>query len=159
MGLFGKAETGLSKGDKAPDFSLQNQDGETINMADFAGKKSLVVYFYPKDDTPGCTKEACAFRDQFEVFTEAGAEVIGISSDSVGSHKKFAEKYNLPFTLLADAGGSVRKAFRVPASLGVLPGRVTYVIDKEGVIQHAFSSQMSPLKHIDESLSVLKKLA
>jgi len=157
--LVGGSETGLAKGDKAPDFALLDQNGTKVSLSDFAGKQSVVVYFYPKDDTPGCTKESCAFRDQFEAFTDAAAIVIGISSDSVGSHKKFVEKYNLPFTLLADAGGSVRKAFRVPASLGVLPGRVTYVIDKEGVIQHAFSSQMNPLKHIDESLSVLKTLA
>ena len=156
--LVGIGETGLSQGDSAPEFSLPNQHGETVRLSDFAGKQNAVVYFYPKDDTPGCTKESCAFRDQFEDFTQAGAVVIGISSDSVGSHKKFAAKYNLPFTLLADASGSARKAFEVPASLGILPGRVTYVIDKQGIIQHAFSSQMNPVKHIEEALKILERL-
>jgi thioredoxin-dependent peroxiredoxin len=119
----------------------------------------VVVYFYPKDDTPGCTRESCAFRDQFSDFSDAGAEVIGISSDSVASHKKFAEKHRLPFTLLSDPGGSVRKAFGVPSSLGVLPGRVTYVIDKKGVVRHAFNSQLNPAKHVEEALAVLASLS
>ena len=116
----------------------------------------VVVYFYPKDDTPGCTAESCSFRDSFEDFTDAGAEVIGISSDSVESHKAFAAKHNLPFTLLADTDGSVRKAFGVGKTLGLLPGRVTYVIDPEGVVRHKFSSQFKPKSHIDEALDVIK---
>jgi len=151
--------TGLQAGARAPEFSLEDQNGKRVALADFHDRKNVVVYFYPKDDTPGCTKESCAFRDQFSDFADAGAEVLGISSDSVASHKKFADKYRLPFTLLSDVGGKVRKAFGVPSSLGVLPGRVTYVIDKKGVIQHTFNSQLNPTKHVDEALQVLAKLA
>ena len=148
--------TGLSVGTKAPDFTLNDQHGKPVSLADFRGQKSVVVYFYPKDDTPGCTAEACSFRDQFTEFSDAGAEVIGISSDSETSHKKFAEKHKLPFTLLSDRGGKVRTAFGVPATFGLLPGRVTFVIDKEGVVRHAFNSQINATKHVAESLAVLK---
>ena len=150
--------TGLTAGSKAPDFTLNSQHGAPVSLADFRGKKNVVVYFYPKDDTPGCTKESCAFRDHYTAFSDVGAEVIGISSDSEASHKAFAEKHRLPFLLLSDAGGKVRDAFRVPPTLGFLPGRVTYVIDKQGVIRHAFNSQMNATKHVDEALSMLKKL-
>jgi peroxiredoxin Q/BCP len=150
--------TGLTAGTRAPDFTLADQDGRLVSLASFQGKKNLVVYFYPKDDTPGCTKESCAFRDQFTAFSDAGAEVLGISSDSEASHKAFAEKYRLPFRLLSDRGGKVRAAFGVPATLGLLPGRVSYVIDKQGVIRHAFNSQLNPLQHVDEALAVLAKL-
>src|ERR1700712_2264998 len=139
--------TGLSVGSKAPDFTLNNQDGQPVSLADFRGKKSVVVYFYPKDDTPGCTAEACSFRDQFTEFTSAGAEVIGISSDSEASHKAFAKKHRLPFTLLSDKGAQVRALFGVPATFGLLPGRVTFVIDKEGIVKHAFNSQINASKH------------
>ena len=149
--------TGLAAGDRAPDFTLEDQDGRPVRLADFRGR-NVVVYFYPKDDTPGCTKESCAFRDHYTVFQEAGAEVIGISSDSPASHKKFAEKHRLPFRLLADAGGKVRAAFRVPRTAGLLPGRVTYVIDREGVIRHAFNSQLAATRHVDEALAVLRTL-
>jgi peroxiredoxin Q/BCP len=150
--------TGLGAGDRAPDFALPDQDGREVRLADFRGQKNVVVYFYPKDDTPGCTKESCAFRDAYTVFQEAGAEVIGISSDSPASHKAFAEKHRLPFRLLADAGGQVRAAFRVPRTAGLLPGRVTYVIDREGVIRHAFNSQLAATRHVDEALEVLRKV-
>jgi thioredoxin-dependent peroxiredoxin len=149
--------TGLSVGSKAPEFTLNNQDGKPVSLADFRGQKSVVVYFYPKDDTPGCTAEACSFRDQFTEFSDAGAEVIGISSDSEASHKKFADKHRLPFTLLSDRGGKVRTAFGVPATFGLLPGRVTFVIDKEGVVRHAFNSQINATKHVAESLAVLNR--
>jgi peroxiredoxin Q/BCP len=148
--------TGLSVGTKAPEFTLNDQDGKPVSLADFRGQKSVVVYFYPKDDTPGCTAEACSFRDQFTEFSDAGAEVIGISSDSEASHKKFADKHKLPFTLLSDRGGKVRAAFGVPATFGLLPGRVTFVIDKEGVVRHAFNSQINATKHVAESLTVLR---
>jgi thioredoxin-dependent peroxiredoxin len=151
--------TGLSVGTKAPEFTLNDQDGKPVSLADFRGQKSVVVYFYPKDDTPGCTAEACSFRDQFSEFSDAGAEVIGISSDSEASHKKFAQKYKLPFTLLSDRGGKVRAAFGVPATFGLLPGRVTFVIDKEGVVRHAFNSQINATQHVDEALKVLQTLA
>ncbi len=155
--LFGSG-TGIGVGAKAPDFSLENQDGKRVALADYRGQKNVVLYFYPKDDTPGCTRESCAFRDQFEAFRDAGAEVVGVSSDSPASHKRFAEKYSLPFTLLSDAKGEVRAAFRVPATLGLLPGRVTYVIDKEGVIRHAFNSQFNATQHVAEALKVLAEL-
>src|SRR5438552_8387272 len=115
-------------GDKAPDFTLPAQSGGSVRLQDRLGKQVIVLYFYPKDGTPGCTAEACAFRDSHEVFTDAGAEVIGISSDSVARHTAFAGRHDLPFTLLSDQGGRVRKTHGVPASLGVVPGRVTYVI-------------------------------
>jgi peroxiredoxin Q/BCP len=155
--LFGTG-TGLAAGARAPDFSLEDQHGKRVALADFRKRKNVVLYFYPKDDTPGCTRESCAFRDQFEDFREAGAEVIGVSSDSPASHKRFAEKHSLPFTLLSDSKGEVRAAFRVPATLGLLPGRVTYVIDKEGVIRHAFSSQLNATQHVAEALKVLTRL-
>jgi peroxiredoxin Q/BCP len=151
--------SGLKAGDKAPEFSLTDQDGKTVSLTDFRGRNNVVVYFYPKDDTAGCTKEACTFRDQCAAFTEMGAVVLGISSDSQASHKSFAEKYQLPFRLLSDHGSSVRKAFGVPNTLGLLPGRVTFVIDKQGVIRHLFNSQLHPRKHVEEALGVLKSLA
>ena len=123
------------------------------------GKKNLVIYFYPKDDSPGCTKEACYFRDQFEVFTQADAMIIGISGQSVESHKKFAEKYHLSFTLLSDEGNKVRKLFGVPTDMfGTLPGRVTYVADKTGTVVYVFDSQSQATKHVDEALRILKEL-
>jgi peroxiredoxin Q/BCP len=156
--LFGGG-TGLGPGDPAPDFTLNDQHGKPVRLANFRGKKNVVVYFYPKDDTPGCTRESCAFRDHYAAFSDAGAEVIGISSDSERSHKAFAEKHRLPFTLLADVGGKVRAAFRVPRTAGLLPGRVTYVIDKDGVIRHAFSSQLEAARHVDEAQEVLRRLS
>jgi len=151
--------TGLVAGDTAPAFTLPDQDGRAVSLGDFRGKKNVVLYFYPKDDTPGCTKESCTFRDQYTAFTDVGAEVLGVSGDSAESHKAFAAKYRLPFPLLADTDGAVRQAFKVPKSLGLLPGRVTYVIDRQGVIRHAFNSQLSPTKHVDEAIEVLKILA
>jgi len=149
--------TGLAAGAKAPDFSLEDQNGRRVSLADLRGR-NVVVYFYPKDDTPGCTREACSFRDQYTDFTDAGAEVYGISSDSPASHRAFAAKYELPFTLLSDPDGKVREAFGVPATLGLLPGRVTYVIDRQSVIRHAFNSQLSPARHVAEALQVLGRL-
>ena len=133
----------LKIGDKIPSFTLLNQEGKEVKSAELVGKANLVIYFYPKDYTPGCTKEACSFRDNFEEFTDLGAQVIGISADSPKSHTKFASKYNLPFTLLSDNKNEVRKAFGVKGSLfGLLPGRVTYIVDKSGVVQYIFDSQL-----------------
>ena len=150
--------TGLRAGDRAPDFTLEDQDGRPVSLADFRGKRNVVVYFYPKDDTPGCTREACAFRDDYEAFQEAGAEVLGISSDTSESHRRFAAKHRLPFRLLADPGGKVRAAFGVPRTAGLLPGRVTYVIDREGVIRHAFNAQLAPTRHVEEALAILRRI-
>ncbi|GAB4200831.1 MAG: peroxiredoxin [Coleofasciculaceae cyanobacterium] len=145
-------------GDTAPDFTLPSQSGEPVSLKDFIGKKSVVLYFYPKDDTPGCTAQACAFRDSYEVFRDAGAEVIGISDDSSASHEKFATKYRLPFTLLSDTGKQLRKLYGVPSTLGLLPGRVTYIIDKNGIVRHIFNSQFNFKGHIEEALKTLREL-
>jgi len=145
-------------GDRAPDFELMSQKGEMVRLGNFLGKKAVVLYFYPKDETPGCTKEACAFRDSYEVFKDAGAEVIGISSDTEESHSIFSLKYSLPFALLSDENGKVRREFGVPSSMGLLPGRVTYVIDKDGIVRNIFSSQTDIEGHINEALKVLKGL-
>ena len=143
-------------GDTAPEFTLFSQSGTSISLKDFRAQKSVVLYFYPKDDTPGCTKESCEFRDFYEVFKAAGAEVIGISADSPESHQKFAAKYNLPFTLLSDKDNQVRKLYGVPSTAFVLPGRVTYVIDEQGVVKHIFNSQFDFKGHIQESLKILQ---
>ncbi|MEM3087097.1 MAG: peroxiredoxin [Halobacteria archaeon] len=145
-------------GDPAPDFDLPDAAGKKVRLKDFAGKKPVVLYFYPKDETPGCTAEACAFRDSYEAFKEAGAEVIGVSSDSEESHRRFAERHHLPFTLLSDRGAQVRKLYGVPPTMGLLPGRVTYVIDTKGVVRHVFDSQFNPKKHVSEALRILKEL-
>ena len=146
-------------GDKIPYFTLPDQTEEMFDIGSILGKKNLVIYFYPKDETSGCTKEACSFRDQYEDFKDYGAEVIGISSDSVNSHKKFAQKNNLNFILLSDRGGVVRKLFGVPTNfLGLVQGKVTYVIDKNGKVVHIFNSQLQAAKHIRESLQALKKI-
>lgn len=140
----------------APDFTLTNQDGKPVSLSDFKGKQAVVLYFYPKDNTPGCTAEACSFRDSYEVFQEIGAEVIGVSSDSEDSHQGFAAKHRLPFVLLSDQGGEVRKLYGVSSWFGIFPGRVTYVIDKEGVVRHIFNSQTAATKHVAEALKILK---
>lgn len=145
-------------GDTAPDFTLSSQSGTPVSLRDFRGKKAVVLYFYPKDDTPGCTKESCGFRDSYEVFKTAGAEVIGVSADSPDSHQRFTVKYQLPFILLSDNGSQVRKLYGVPSTFGLLPGRVTYVIDSQGVVQHIFNSQLNFQGHIEESLKTLQQI-
>jgi len=144
-------------GDGAPDFALPSQGGQTVRLGDLIGETAVVLYFYPKDDTPGCTAEACSFRDGYEDFVEAGAEVVGVSSDSAESHERFAAGNRLPFTLLSDGGGEVRKLYGVPSTLGIFPGRVTYVIDKGGVVRHVFS-QFGATRHVDEALKVVQAL-
>ena len=158
--LEGKASMarGVKAGDKAPDFTLLSQAGESVRLSDRLGERVVVLYFYPKDETPGCTREACAFRDSYEVFTDAGAEVIGVSADSVASHDAFAGHHELPFTLLSDEDGSVRKLYGVPSTLGFLPGRATYVIDRDGVVRHVVNSQLNIGKHIDSTLAVVREL-
>jgi peroxiredoxin Q/BCP len=145
-------------GSKAPDFTLPSQSGEMVNLRDFLGQKPVVLFFYPKDDTPGCTKQARAFRDGYEEFGKLDAEVIGISSDSVESHKRFAAKHSLPFPLLSDEGGKVRKLYGVPSTFGLFPGRVTYVIDAEGVVRHVFASQLGVEQHVEEAREALGSL-
>lgn len=146
-------------GDKIPQFELKDQNGENFSMNSIIGKKKIVLFFYPKDDTPGCTKEACLFRDHYDAFVQAGAEVIGISGQSVKSHKDFAIKHNLSYRILSDEGNKIRKRFGVPSNMfGLLPGRVTYVIDKSGVVVHTFNSQSDISGHINESLEILNKI-
>ena len=148
----------IQVGDKAPDFTLPSQAGEQVRLSDRLGEHAVVLYFYPRDETRGCTAEACAFRDSYEVFADAGAEVIGVSSDSVDRHAGFASHHQLPFTLLSDQGGRVRKSYGVPATLGVLPGRVTYVIDRAGTVRHVFNSMTNIGRHVDDALAVVRKL-
>jgi peroxiredoxin Q/BCP len=149
---------GIQVGDQAPDFTLPSQSGESVALADLLGKGVVVLYFYPKDDTRGCTAEACAFRDSHEVFTDAGAEVVGVSSDSVDKHAAFAGKHKLPFTLLSDQGGQVRKRYGVPAVLGLLPGRVTYVIDRQGKVRLVFNSMTNTGQHVADALKMVREL-
>jgi peroxiredoxin Q/BCP len=149
---------GIQVGDKAPDFTLPSQSGEQVRLQDRLGERVVVLYFYPRDDTRGCTAEACAFRDSHEVFADAGAEVIGVSSDSVGKHAAFADKHKLPFTLLSDQRGRVRKRYGVPAVFGVLPGRVTYVIDRQGTVRHVFNSMTNIGQHVGDTLEVVQRL-
>ena len=148
----------IKVGDKAPDFTLPSQMGDNVTLSEYFGKKNTVLYFYPKDESPGCTREACKFRDRYEVFTNLGAEVLGISSDSLESHKSFATHHGLPFILLSDEDNKVRELYGVSSTMGIIPGRVTYIIDKKGVVRHIFSSQFQPEKHIEEALKILKEL-
>ena len=150
---------GIGVGDSAPDFTKTTQDGDRISLSQFRGEKMVVLYFYPKDETSGCTAEACTFRDNFEDFVEAGAVVIGVSQDSERSHTKFAEHHRLPFLLVSDADKGLQKAYGVPKTMGLLPGRVTYVIDREGTVQHVFNSQLNAKKHVHEALEVVRRLS
>jgi peroxiredoxin Q/BCP len=146
-------------GDKCPDFQLSDATGEVIRITDFIGKKKLVIYFYPKDDTPGCTKEACSFRDSYEDFKEFDCEVIGISSDDEQKHAAFATKNQLPFILLADKDKVARKLFGVPGNLfGLIPGRVTYIIGLDGFVKGIYNSQTNPLGHINKALEMVRGL-
>jgi peroxiredoxin Q/BCP len=145
-------------GEKAPDFTLPSQMGDNVTLSEYQGKKNVVLYFYPKDETRGCTREACEFRDRYDIFTRLGAEVLGVSSDTLESHKSFATHHGLPFLLLSDKDGKVRKLYGVPSTIGIIPGRVTFIIDTKGVVRHVFNSQFQPEKHIEEALKVLKEL-
>ena len=157
-GLLGFGAPSLRVGQEAPDFTLPDRDGKMVRLSEFRGRKAVVLYFYPKDNTPGCTKESCAFRDSYQDFLDAGAEVIGVSGDDSSSHERFATKYNLPFVLLSDRGGQVRAKYGVPATLGLLPGRVTFVIDRDGIVRHTFNSQFQPTQHIAEAITALRQL-
>jgi thioredoxin-dependent peroxiredoxin len=152
------ASDGVRVGEPAPDFTLPSPTGEPVSLGDFRGKSEVVLFFYPKDNTPVCTAEACSFRDSYEAFREAGAEVIGVSADSVESHRRFAGRHRLPFRLLSDADGALRARYGVPRTLGLFPGRVTYLIDRRGIVRHVFSSQFQPARHVEEALRVLKQM-
>lgn len=160
--IFDKNSEKMEKlvvGSNVPKFELKDQNGKLFSIDSVLGKKNLVIYFYPKDDSPGCTKEACSFRDQFEVFADADAVIIGISAQSVESHFEFAKKHRLNYTLLSDPRNKVRKLFGVPGNLfGLIPGRVTYVINKKGKVIYLFNSQTQAEKHVDEALRILEEL-
>jgi thioredoxin-dependent peroxiredoxin len=145
-------------GDIAPDFTLPSQIGDDVTLSEFFSKKNVVLYFYPKDETKGCTKEACTFRDNYEELTNLGAEVIGVSGQSVESHKSFASHYGLQFILLSDEGNKVRELYGVPSSMGIIPGRVTYIIDKKGIVRHIFNSQTQAQKHVEEAKKTLLEI-
>ncbi|MDQ1281345.1 MAG: thioredoxin-dependent peroxiredoxin [Thermoproteota archaeon] len=145
-------------GDKAPDFTLPSQMGDSVALSEFLGKKNIVLYFYPKDESKGCTKEACTFRDSYDALTNLGAEVLGVSSQSVESHKSFATHYGLPFILLSDVDNKVRELYGVPSTMGILPGRVTYIIDKRGIVRHIFNSQSHPELHVEEAIKILNEI-
>ncbi|KAH8962841.1 hypothetical protein BDL97_05G122400 [Sphagnum fallax] len=146
----------LAKGDRIPPATLKDQDGRKVSLSKFKGRP-LVLYFYPADESQGCTKQACSFRDSYEQFKKAGAEVVGVSGDSPESHKKFKAKYRLPYTLLSDEGNTLRKEFGVPPDFfGALAGRQTYVTDRQGVVQLIYNNQFQPEKHIQETLKFLQ---
>jgi peroxiredoxin Q/BCP len=149
---------GVRVGDAAPDFTLPSATGVPVHLGDFRGVSEVVLFFYPKDNSPACTAEACSFRDSYEAFREAGAEVIGVSADSLASHLDFAGRHRLPYRLLSDSDGSLRALYCVPKTLGFIPGRVTYLIDKQGIVRHIFSSQLQPTRHVEEALRVLKQI-
>lgn len=146
-------------GDHCPIFSLPDSLRKDIQVNDYLGQKILVLFFYPKDDTPGCTKEACAFRDAYADFVDLGCEVFGISSDAAATHQNFQQKHQLPYPLLSDSQKKVRQQFGVPGNLfGLIPGRVTYVIGLDGKVAGIFNSQTNPVGHITEALKVVKSL-
>ena len=147
----------LTVGDRAPLIALRDQNG-VERRSDQINGKSLVLFFYPKDDTPGCTMEACAFRDSHDELQALGAEVWGVSGDDASSHQRFANRHGLPYPLLVDQGNGLRKAFGVPSVLGLLPGRVTYVIDSQGVIRHVFNNLLDGPAHLREAKSALQRI-
>ena len=148
----------LQLGDKIPNFLAKDNNGNDFDSTSIVGKKPVVIYFYPKDNTPGCTAQACSFRDQYEDFKDLGTEVIGISSDTIASHGKFVQQYKLPFILLSDNDKKIRKLFGVKPNLfGLIPGRVTYVVDKNGIIQLIFDS-INATNHIPKALGTIKKM-
>jgi peroxiredoxin Q/BCP len=149
---------GVRVGDPAPDFTLASATGEPVSLGQFRGRSEVVLFFYPKDHSAFCTAEACSFRDHFEAFRDAGAAVLGVSGDSVESHRDFAARNRLPFHLLSDPDGTLRARYGVPRTMGVLPGRVTYLIDRQGIVRHIFSSQLQPTRHVAEALRVLKEI-
>lgn len=148
----------LKVGDPAPKFRLPSNKGEQVSLGEFLGRKNLVLYFYPKDYSAGCTREACTFRDSYSAFKELDAEILGVSPDSRSSHEKFANDEQLPFPLLSDSEGVVSKVYGVRSTLGFIPGRVTFVIDKQGIIRHVYSSQIHAQRHVEEALSALRSM-
>lgn len=150
----------LKAGDRAPDFSLTRRDGTPTTLSELLGEKAVVVYFYPRDETLVCTAQACGFRDSYQAFLDAGAEVVGISEDDDDSHRSFADHHRLPFLLVSDPGGRIGEAWGVKPNLfGLLKGRVTFVVDRQGVVRHVTDARLSAHKHIKESLAALQAIA
>ena len=149
--------TELKVGDKAPDFSLMDEHGRPVSLKDHIGKNIVVLYFYQKDFTPGCTTEACSFRDSYKPFREKGAVVIGVSLDSVESHKKFSEKYALPFAILSDNKKEAAKAYGVLGTGGLMARRITFIIDKDGTIARVFP-KVDVTVHSEQVLEALDEL-
>ena len=147
----------IAVGDQVPQFKAKDQDGVERCLADLGGKP-LVLFFYPKDDTPGCTIEACGFRDQYAALQALGAEVWGVSGDGASSHRRFASKFQLPYPLLVDEGNALRDAFGVAKTLFVIPGRVTYVIDGGGVVRLVFDEMLDANAHIRQAMATLQQL-
>jgi peroxiredoxin Q/BCP len=152
------ASAAVRVGDPAPDFTLQDATGTPVRLSQFRGQSEVVLFFYPKDHSPVCTAEACSFRDSHEAIQSAGAEVIGISADSVASHRQFAARNQLRYHLLSDSGGVIRARYGVPRTLGLIPGRVTYVIDNQGIVRHIIAAQFQPARHVAEALNALKQI-
>jgi len=152
------SETLLKPGTRAPEFRLVASNGRTVQSTDYLGRKSVVIFFYPKDDTFGCTIESCAFRDSYEDFAAAGAEVIGISADPAASHVRFREKYSLPFILASDTDRETARAYGVPTGPLGLAGRTTFVVDKRGIVRDAFSSRLRVKRHVSRALDIVRGL-
>jgi thioredoxin-dependent peroxiredoxin len=148
----------LSVGEEAPDFVLPDKDGRQVSLRDFRGKSNVVIYFYPKDFTAGCTAETKTFGERYDEFKAAGAEVLGVSSDDAASHREFAAHCGAEFILLSDAEGKVGRAFGVNPTMGLIPGRVTFVVDRSGRVRHIYSSQLNPKKHVREALDALVQI-
>lgn len=149
----------IRPGEPAPDFELVDQRGETVRLSAIRGTANIVLFFYPKDNTPVCTQEACLFRDNYDGMKDADAVVFGISADSPASHRAFADKHQLSYSLLSDPDNEVRSRYGVPKTLGMLPGRVTFVIDKGGIVRHVTNAQLSAQRHVDEALAALARLS
>jgi len=147
----------LAPGDRAPLIALADADGVERRSDQLAGR-TLVLFFYPRDETPGCTAEACAFRDSHADLMALGAEVWGVSGDSAASHRRFAERHRLPYPLLVDQGNRLRQAFGVPSVLGLIQGRVTYVIDGQGMIRHVYNNLLDGPSHRREAMDVVRRL-
>jgi peroxiredoxin Q/BCP len=149
----------VNVGDRAPDFELESAAGRRVRLSEFLGKKNVVLFFYPKDETAGCTVEACTFRDAYDDFVGVGAEVIGVSGDSLESHNRFAGRHHLPFILLSDPKGIVGAKYDVRKALGIFPGRVTFLIDREGIVRHVTDGRLRFKQHVTESLAMLREMA
>ncbi len=149
----------LEVGSKAPDFTLEDQNGQPVHLADRIGRNVIVLFFYPKDNSAGCTAEACAFRDSYQDFQDAGADVIGISGGTTETKQQFVSKNRLPYTLVTDPDGAIAQAYRIGKGfLGLWSGRVTFVIDRDGIIRHRFESNINMDAHTHEALKIVRKL-